>query len=105
MFVRNITGYRMADEDDLVEALASSLEQDLLIAFGPMIYGQLLYKSLGYTSADAFRQAVSRQSVPVETFPIEGRRGKFALTRDVAKWIATQKVNNSQLATKEAKYE
>ncbi|MBA6337499.1 hypothetical protein H4J57_09830 [Colwellia sp. BRX8-7] len=91
----------MTETSELVEELANSLEQDLLQTFGPMIYGQVLYKSLGYTSADAFRQAVSRQSVPVDTFPIEGRRGKFALTRDIAKWIAIQKVENTQPVKKE----
>lgn len=91
----------MTETSELVEELANSLEQDLLQTFGPMIYGQVLYKSLGYTSADAFRQAVSRQSVPIDTFPIEGRRGKFALTRDIAKWIAIQKVENTQPVKKE----
>jgi hypothetical protein len=91
----------MTETSELVEELANSLEQDLLQTFGPMIYGQVLYKSLGYTSADAFRQAVSRQSVPVDTFPIEGRRGKFALTRDIAKWIARQKIENTQPVKKE----
>lgn len=91
----------MTETSELVEELANSLEQDLLQTFGPMIYGQVLYKSLGYTSADAFRQAVSRQSVPVDTFPIEGRRGKFALTRDIAKWIARQKIENTQSLKKE----
>lgn len=91
----------MTETSELVEELANSLEQDLLQTFGPMIYGQVLYKSLGYTSADAFRQAISRQSVPVDTFPIEGRRGKFALTRDIAKWIAIQKVENTQPVKKE----
>ena len=91
----------MTETSELVEELANSLEQDLLQTFGPMIYGQVLYKSLGYTSADAFRQAISRQSVPVDTFPIEGRRGKFALTRDIAKWIAIQKIENTQPLKKE----
>lgn len=91
----------MTETSELVDELANSLELDLLQTFGPMIYGQVLYKSLGYTSADAFRQALSRQSVPVDTFPIEGRRGKFALTRDIAKWIARQKIENTQPLKKE----
>ncbi|WP_395344914.1 hypothetical protein PN836_009160 [Ningiella sp. W23] len=95
----------MTEDNEQVDSLASSLEKDLLNAFGPLIYGQLLYKSLGYTSADAFRQAVSRNSVPVDTFPIEGRRGKFALTRDVARWIATQKINNTGKTNQEVKNE
>lgn len=81
------------DGNNGVDELASELENKLYQSLGPMIYGDALYKSLGYSSADAFRQAVSRKTVPVDVFSIEKRRGKFALTRDVAKWIAIQKVN------------
>jgi hypothetical protein len=31
---------------------------------------------------------------PVSVFNIENRRGKFTLSRDIAKWLATQKINN-----------
>lgn len=70
------------------------LENKLYELHGPMMTGDMLYKALGYTTADAFRQAVSRKTVPVEVFSIPRRRGTFALTKDVAKWIAEQKVNS-----------
>ncbi|MCG7568195.1 hypothetical protein MHM95_18140 [Pseudoalteromonas sp. CnMc7-15] len=78
---------------DPVEILAEELKDDLMQLYGPMIYGKALYMSLGYGSGDAFRQAVSRKSVPVPVFPIENRRGKFALTKDVALWIAKQRLD------------
>lgn len=84
----------MTDKSEQINELIKTLEVDLLKTFGPLIYGEYLYRSLGYTSADALRQAVSRGSVPITIFPIEGRRGKFALTRDVAKWIAMQRFND-----------
>lgn len=79
---------------DPVEVLASELKKDLMDLHGPMIYGKALYKALGYGSGDAFRQAVSRKSVPVPVFPIENRRGKFALTKDVALWLARQRLKH-----------
>lgn len=91
----------MTNQSEQIDELAKSIKRDLMKAFGPMIYGEVLYKSLGYTSADALRQAVSRNTVPIDIFPIEGRRGKFALTRDVAIWIATQKIINTQTTIKE----
>lgn len=82
------------NENNGVDELASELENKLYQSLGPMVYGDALYKSLGYSSADAFRQALSRQTVPVDVFSIAKRRGKFALTRDVARWIAEQKSLN-----------
>nr|WP_193988101.1 hypothetical protein [Lelliottia steviae] len=81
---------------DPVKVLAHELKEDLMELYGPMIYGKALYVCLGYGSGDAFRQAVSRRSVPVPVFPIENRRGKYALTQDVALWIAQQRLQNQQ---------
>ncbi len=72
--------------------LAKELEKDLLALYGPTMFGKDLYKALGYGSGDAFRQSVSRKMVPIPVFPIEKRRGKFALTKDVAYWLAKQRL-------------
>lgn len=74
-----------------VQTLAEALERDLLSLYGPMLSGEALRKALGYRSQDALRQALSRGQVPVPVFPIENRRGKFALTKDVALWLAQQR--------------
>jgi len=79
--------------DEKLELLAKALEQDLLATHGPMLTGEVLWKSLGYSSADAFRQAASRKNVLVPIFAIEHRRGKFALTKEVARWIAMRRLN------------
>ena len=81
---------------DPLDKLAEELKEDLMKLYGPMIYGKVLYMALGYGSGDAFRQAVSRKSVPVPVFPIENRRGKFALTKDVALWIAKQSTRRTE---------
>ncbi|MDR7123091.1 hypothetical protein [Rheinheimera soli] len=76
-------------------ALSHLLYEELQERYGPLMSGMVLVKALGYGSADAFRQAVSRQTVPVAVFPIAERRGKFALTRDVALWLAEQRLTNT----------
>lgn len=77
------------------EILASEIERELYRDIGPLLFGTKLYAALGFPSAQAFRQACSRNTMPVPVFNIENRRGKFALSRDVAKWIAFQKINNN----------
>lgn len=73
------------------ESLAALLERELAQQHGPMMTGEALRLALGYSSKDAFRQAIARKTVPIPVFGIEKRRGKFALTKDVAAWIAAQR--------------
>lgn len=70
---------------------ATQLERDLLLLHGPIMTGDCLRKALGYRSSAAFRQAIVRRSIPVPIFSIEKRRGKFALTKEVAQWVAAQR--------------
>lgn len=86
----------MTDEDleHQTAVLVKELENDLLALYGPMMFGKNLIRALGYASADAFRQAVSRNTIPIHVFPIKKRKGKFALTKDVAFWLAKQRIGN-----------
>ncbi|MBB5360783.1 hypothetical protein HDE76_004031 [Rhodanobacter sp. ANJX3] len=69
--------------------MAELLERDLLVRYGtPLLGGDDLRSALGYPSVEALRQAISRGTVPVPIFSVEHRRGKFALTKDVAAWLA-----------------
>lgn len=74
-------------------SLTKEIEDALLRIHGPMLSGDSLRTALGYPSMEAFRQALSRDSVPVPVFSIKQRRGKFALVRDVAQWLAKQRIN------------
>ena len=67
----------------------SESEEFLLEQHGPLMHGPALWQALGYVSAQAFRKAVRAGTVPVATFTIEFRRGRFARTHDVARWIQT----------------
>jgi len=73
------------------EQLAKRLLEHLTLVYGPLLASRDLWKVLGYPSPAAYRQARSRQRVPVSEFEIEGRRGRFALTQDVAIWLAQQR--------------
>jgi hypothetical protein len=79
------------DHKPLDEPLADVLNRDLAGRYGPMISNDNLRLALGYPSKEAFRQALSRKTIPVPIFEIENRRGKFALTKDIASWLAAQR--------------
>lgn len=78
----------MTSRDEIPDLLAHSLEQDLLHRYGPVVGQDDLRQALGYASLDAFRQALSRGLLPVPVFPIPHRRGKYALAKDIASWLA-----------------
>lgn len=81
---------------DEVDALAAQIEKDLYEHIGPLLFGDKLYAALGLRSYEAFRQAYSRKALPVEIFSLSKRRGKFALSRDVARWLAENKLKQQE---------
>jgi hypothetical protein len=83
----------MAEQGKEISDLAELLEADLIKQYGPMLSGESLRNALGYPSMDALRQAYSRGRIPVPIFPIENRRGKYALSKDVARWLAELRAN------------
>ncbi len=82
---------KSAEMNDASVALASTLEHDLVRHYGPMIGQDELREVLGYTTMDAFRQALSRRLLPVPVFALPNRRGKYALAKDVAAWLASMR--------------
>ena len=79
----------MAKQAD-IERLTEELRDSLTRLYGPLLPSRELWKIFGYSSPAAYRQARARKSLPVGEFEIEGRRGYFALTYDVAQWLAKQ---------------
>ena len=65
------------------------IADDLVARYGPMIGGTDLIKVLGYSNGQAFRQAHRSNRLGVRVFNIPARQGKFALTTDVANWLAS----------------
>jgi len=79
---------RNAVDGKSIETLAEEITQQLEARFGPLLAGDALFRALGFPTAGAFRQAVARGQVHVPLFEIPNRRGRFALTREVALWLA-----------------
>ncbi len=77
----------MSEESTIT--LAKTLEKDLLAMYGsPLLSGENLQKAMGYRTIDALRQAIARKTIPVNVFSMENRRGKYALVKDIANWLA-----------------
>lgn len=70
------------------ETLKLQLRQELEQLHGPLLGGQKLIAALGHGNAASLRQARRRGRVAVPLFTLPNRRGYFALTRDVADWLA-----------------
>lgn len=75
------------------EQLARTLEEELIRRYGLMLPPAALASELCYPTKRAYQQAVLRRTLPVPTFQIEHRRGRFALAKDVAHWLAQQHRN------------
>lgn len=71
--------------------LAELLEEELIEKYGHLLSGEALRKTLAYPSMGALQQAIARGLLPVPVFSIEKRKGKFALSKDVAKWLASKR--------------
>jgi len=80
-----------SDENEL-EELANKIEASLLGKYGPVLTGDVLRLTLGYSTMGALRQAASVGNLPVPTFTPKNRRGRFALSMDVAKWLASERL-------------
>ena len=85
------------NKEEEVKTLAEQLEKDLLQMYqSPLISGDDLRKAMGYRSVDAFRQAMARKTVPVNLFSLSNRRGKYALVKDIAVWLAKQSIESEE---------
>ena len=73
------------------QELAAALEADLLKLYdSPILTLKQLHKALNFRSVDAVKQAILRGVFPVHTFEMPHRRGKFALAKDIAEFLAKQ---------------
>jgi hypothetical protein len=63
---------------------------------GPLVAKDHLWKELGYSSSVALRMAVNRSTLPVILMELPHRHGRFGLTEEIAKWLFSQRIKNSQ---------
>lgn len=78
----------MSEPGDIQQKLANELECSLTERYGEILNTAALARELGYPSTAAFRMAVLRGKIDLQVFEIPNRKGRFALARDVAVWIA-----------------
>ncbi|OOG41404.1 hypothetical protein B0E51_06790 [Rhodanobacter sp. C05] len=72
------------------KSLEQRLLDSLLSNWGYVMGSAGLRQALGFSSQAALRVAIATRRVPFQVFPIEGRKGPFALTHDVADWLASR---------------
>lgn len=63
--------------------------RDLLDAHGELMSGRALWMALGFKGERSFQRSSQRGVLPVPAFELQGRRGRFARTRDVAAWLSS----------------
>ncbi len=63
------------------------IEQQLINQYGVLVTGDSLHKALGFNSSAAFRKGVERGTVEIPIMSFKNRRGKYALSTDIAEWI------------------
>lgn len=71
-----------------LQLLQFEIRNELEARYGPLLGGKTLVSALGMANSAALRQARRRGHVAVVLFTVPNRRGCFALTRDVADWLA-----------------
>ena len=72
-----------------MQARPFDIESDLVTKHGELMSGDDLWRALGYGSKRSFSRAVVSNTVPLLIFELANRRGRFARTRDVARWLAS----------------
>lgn len=77
---------------------AAQLREELEHAHGPLLGGAKLVAALGHTNIASLRQARKRGRITVPIFRLPKQRGYFALTRDVAIWLATARTSATATA-------
>jgi hypothetical protein len=70
------------------ERLKDELRREMDASRGPLLGGIALARALGLESLAALRQARRRGRIAINLFSLPQRRGYFALTADVAEWLA-----------------
>lgn len=82
--------------NDNCETLAKELENALIERHGLMVSSRSLWKILGYLSSEAWRKAIQRKTIPIPIFQIPDRHGYFALSCEVAAWVAKQRMTECE---------
>lgn len=75
----------------------ASFVHELVARHGEVVGGDGLRLVLGFPTIDAMKRAIARGTLPLPTFFVPGRRGRFALTVDIAKYLF--EIKNTSVAS------
>ncbi|MGH8109163.1 MAG: hypothetical protein ACREO1_10675 [Arenimonas sp.] len=73
-----------------VPSLENRLLESLIGQYGYVMGSAGLRQAMSFPSQAALRHAIAKKTLPFSTFSIDGRKGQFALTHDVAAWLASR---------------
>jgi hypothetical protein len=73
----------------------AELTASLVATYGAIVGGKELARALGFRTQSAFRKALDRGALSVTIFQIPGRRGRFALSTELATWIWRQRQDSN----------
>ncbi len=85
------------------EALKTELRKRMEQEHGPLLGGEKLALALGHANLAAFRQARRHGRVDVPVFMLPKRQGYFALTSDVADWLAQARTASAACTPQQTK--
>lgn len=90
------------DDYNPVDDLADKLEKDMLTLYhSPLLVEGALVEALGYRSLVALREAIRKRRIGVPIFKFENRHGKYALVKDVARYLAEKRFTSTNLNSEE----
>lgn len=72
--------------------LSDEIYADLVQEGGNVFSGEPLRRALGFKSLGAMNKAIARKKVSLPFFRMPERRGKFVLARELARFIAKQRL-------------
>lgn len=87
---------QMSVNDAPSHASEAELRSSLVAAYGAVLGGKDLSRALGFRTQSAFRKALERGALSIKIFQLPGRRGRFALTNELATWLWRQRQDPSQ---------
>lgn len=81
----------MTEQSEVFQQSLAELSELLVARYGELLTDEALYRSLGFNSRAGFNRALEQGRLPVPVFTLAHRRGRYSLTRDVARWLARKR--------------
>jgi hypothetical protein len=73
-----------------MDPIEKQIVDTLTARYGLLVNSAGLRTALGFASQGALRAAINSGRIAFRVFTVPGRRGRYALTHEVAAWLAKQ---------------